>query len=443
MTAANHYPRKRTRLLVAVTGAAALSALVGCALLWRARTQDDPDDLLRRVTLTVPAHVWRGGRANYNTRYGGYHSIGAFWLNNRDILRFTAGGGVLTPEIINTETGGARPVPGLGALARKQYPVSVSPDGKWLLCADRTVSPGHAFSVALDGSGAARREWKGALSGETIYWFRDSRRWASVTKDPKSGALVARVYGFDAHVPRPVRLPGKASASELFPGGLSQGDHLLRGEYGGVVMAGVPAKSVRGRGRNTTETVTATRLDPSGGSGFVPDVRAFTIAAPSIDPRPVPASSVLSGAGIAFTSGSGASARTTFVSKLVVFQTRFALVSPTGDRLLWITRQPEIVPLGGLDTLLTRYAPFLRGVSFPAALRRGATYQLRERNELWTTRLDGRGGLHRVGVMIPSTNPGAFTSRTLYDWAWTPDGKRISFTYNDALFTLLVDENKP
>jgi hypothetical protein len=84
-------------------------------------------------------------------------------------------------------------------------------------------------------------------------------------------------------------------------------------------------------------------------------------------------------------------------------------LSPSGDRLAWVIRQP------------------------PAPDRRPRVYQL------WFT--DRRGSQAREGGQAEGIQePANAQGRTPYHWPralrWTPAGDRVSFVYHDLLYTV-------
>jgi hypothetical protein len=53
---------------------------------------------------------------------------------------------------------------------------------------------------------------------------------------------------------------------------------------------------------------------------------------------------------------------------------------------------------------------------------------------LWVSRLDG-SDMHEVGG-VPITRPLTLTDRLFYDIQWRPDGKYLSFVYEDSLYVI-------
>jgi len=96
-------------------------------------------------------------------------------------------------------------------------------------------------------------------------------------------------------------------------------------------------------------------------------------------------------------------------------------LSPTGDRIAWLVDSAQV---DSGRAALHRLLPF---VSVPMQLRQ----------ELWISRLDGKG-MRLVGQTLLKTRSGNEVRIT--DLRWLPNGKRLSFSYEDALWTVSVQQ---
>ena len=92
-------------------------------------------------------------------------------------------------------------------------------------------------------------------------------------------------------------------------------------------------------------------------------------------------------------------------------------ISPNGDRIAWLVYTEHLDPT---LTALNRLLPFLKSRSQP-------------RLELWISRLDGTE-MHILGRLTLSTKNA--NKLCVNDLRWLPDGKSLSFTYTDALWTV-------
>ena len=105
-------------------------------------------------------------------------------------------------------------------------------------------------------------------------------------------------------------------------------------------------------------------------------------------------------------------------------------VSPQGDKIAW-----EIVTLSSdrMGEWLQKYLPFLKVQ--PHNLKR---------TELWVCNLDGTD-MHEIGCLphpkdqeVEAFLPGRL-SPDFWSIVWLPDGKQLSFEYEDKLYTVPVD----
>jgi hypothetical protein len=58
--------------------------------------------------------------------------------------------------------------------------------------------------------------------------------------------------------------------------------------------------------------------------------------------------------------------------------------------------------------------------------------------ELWVSQLDG-SQMHKIGHVAELLEDDDATDFLLSDLQWLPDGKRLSFEYNDGLWTVPAD----
>lgn len=97
-------------------------------------------------------------------------------------------------------------------------------------------------------------------------------------------------------------------------------------------------------------------------------------------------------------------------------------LSPSGDRLAWKLYGHHRSSVSFLNGLLWHLFPNLAQSPQPVI-------------GLWVSRLDGTG-MHEVGEMPVPRQDG--WNLSLSDLSWTPDGKRLSFTYDGALWTVPI-----
>jgi len=388
MTAAIPARRRRrfTPLLVAATGAAVL----GLAM-WNAR--ENSDDLMPRAIRAVPAGVWRAE--------SGYR-----WVSDHEVLQLmpTNAGGY-EPVIWNTTPPPGAPHSRL-VVTRPDFrapgatPISLSPDGAWVLCKNTVPETGISayFALALDGS-KRRHDWPGLdrigdfYGRGGVFWFADSRRFLSVELDVNKHVYLGRVISLgNLGESPPFRFP-RIDRRPLVPVAMLGSDRFLAGDENSDSLH-------LDQGVAVPKTLTLTEL------GFGPGAspaRTVTLAAPSVTARDVHSSRA----------------------------DRSFIISPRGDRILWvISAEREWQPMGADTAIGARFYPWLARV-FPGFLHT-PDYPIYQ-HELWTARFDGRGGLIRLGAITITKS-----EWPIFDWTWTPDGKRVSFTYNDALYTLPV-----
>ncbi len=92
-------------------------------------------------------------------------------------------------------------------------------------------------------------------------------------------------------------------------------------------------------------------------------------------------------------------------------------ISPTGDRIAWLVDAAHVDPV---LARLRRLLPFLQTSVQP-------------HQELWVSRLDGTG--MRVVGQVPILGRNRKPPQ-VSDLRWLPDGKHLSFAYDDALWTV-------
>ncbi len=405
--------RKTTLWAISGVVAAALSA----TLLTISRRAGSGDDLLARAAPLVAAPVWRG-----NGRY----LSSFYWLSDHEVLRFAKNGtgktATQTPVIFDTATGKARAVPGAGRLMVNQRPLSVSPDGVWLLYLDKRGSPTRLLALALDGSGR-HRQWKGAYVTGGVWWFRDKRRFVSVNYDWVRKVSLARVYALNDEQPgQPTRLPRFPSApGSGYPG---TGALFLVGQLpsGRFLGFGTETVSMSARSGGGSKPTNAAALIEFGLDKNNAPPRTVTVVAPAINNG-----STASGGVVRTFSG----ALGTVGSR---FSSRRAQLSPSGDRLLWTVDTFEFSSAYGSGSgALGRILPALYRV-LPVRFRPRMSF--RDSYDVFAARVDGRGGLVHIGAVASrETGSGSISSAI----TWTPDGKRIAFTYKGALYAVPVD----
>lgn len=388
-----------------------IAALTGSLFAVLSRRAERGGDLVDRAALLVAADAWRGTAPPG----GGKGSGTFFWRNNREVLRFarrvTGKTAIITPYQLTLSTGEVHAIPGAPRLTKNQRPLSVSPDGTWLLCVDRAASPPRLFAAALDGTGR-RHMWKPAETGADICWFRDNSGFVSSLYDWRAKKTMARVYRLGETKPgEPTRLVDKAgaaggNAARLFPLG-----QLPEGRFIACDMA-----TINGIGVSNAPSATLTEFSlPANVAATPPGV--ITVRAPP--PKPITRGAF----GGAMSAGA------------LLFSARRAYLSPQGDRLLWVVTTFEYTSAYGAwgGGPFRRVLPYVYR-AIPLRFRPQSSF--RNRYELFTARVDGRGGLIPAGAFVPQN----MRTATPHDIGWTPDGKRIAFTYKGALYAVRADK---
>jgi hypothetical protein len=328
-----------------------------------------------------------------------------YWLSPSDLLlyRYMAGPGIATsltpipvaPVEINIFTSQRTTLAPFASRLPADYyshDLQTSPDGKWALSDIPSRPTWTSFALALDGSQFVERiskaEEEEAIPASDMVWLRDSRRWVRLTLS--EGKLVASTYSLDSTEVRhsePFSLPRGTSSDKS----VSVFSHLL-GEISKDRILATPAEidpaAVTGPDREICfYTVNI-------GSGQ-PNVSEYTIRVPKTTLPLLDGKNALS-----------------FREQVVL--------SPKGDRLAWLLYSRRETP------------PFRR---FMNRFFSGSRSPISSHVTISVSGIDGSNFRTIGGIDEQTTNPNAFPLLL----RWTPDGRRLSFIYKDAVWTVPAD----
>jgi hypothetical protein len=301
------------------------------------------------------------------------------WLSDHELLHFLPGETLASFDLqTKTET----PLPALARLVKGSSAsfdgLNVSPDGRWVLWGERGYN--SLFVAATDGF--VRFQWPGYGGLSEAYWLTDSHHW------------LQNVFGGNKSIGQiHLRNVDTPYVSQTFPtvptslqglnilAALSQDRLLIRTPDPSTVV-----KAFSLPGARSVKEIQTTYRDKQQlslwnlRSGSL--LRQWTIHLPGL------ASDVH--------------------------------VSPQGDRMAWLLQNNRALPW---DTLLHRLFPAWRMVKHFSM-------------SLWVSRLDG-SQMHEVGSIV-LRSPAVRAGQISWPWniRWLPGGKRLSFLYNDALWTV-------
>jgi len=411
---------KRRRLFWGLGGALAFTAAAGGLFVATSHFAKRGDDLLGRATPLVAPDVWRGTASGSTPPGGGTYSPRYFWRNNNEVLRFAKKGtgttATQTLVLLNVVTGRAQVVAHAPPLVINQRFLSVSPNGEWLLCADKTRKPSRFLAIALDGTGRSHT-WKDGPANDVVHWFRDSRRFVSTTYDWTRKFSVARVYDLAADKPGKVsRLPDVVRKTSGVPMPWRNALYPV-GQLPGGRFLGSSVQTITTRSGGPS-AATAPLIEFGIGDKTVAPARTITVPAPATKSGPA------TGGILPAVFGTGAYA----------YSSRHAQLSPQGDRLLWVVNTFEFSSAyGARGGALRRVLPYVYRV-LPKRFRPRTSF--RDDYEIYTARVDGRGGLTLIGS---ARGEEGRSGGNASDFQWAPDGKRIAFMYKNALYTVRAD----
>ncbi len=329
--------RKYTRLPLLIVTTLACVGFV-CLLAVIRRREVASDNLLARATRVAETADWASPFARSRGNAPPY-----FWRNDHEILHYTPipnnEPGALALVLLDIRTGATRPVRANGedtVLAANERGLSVSPDGAQLLCSGMKIGPVSLFTVALDGSGARRRTWPVSYDGQGTFWDVDSRGFVRFAPPVFGKPWQALRY----HLDQPGAAPDLIAASALPP---AFNPYFIAPLRPGVYLVYNSSTKLR----STQSRYSELTLPPPGATKQASHLREMVLEAPK--PK---------------RGGRGA-----------LFGGMMPLVSPQGNRLLWVeTREPPPVRVGAHFTKSAAVAVASAAwnafpVSFPSGVR--------------------------------------------------------------------------
>jgi hypothetical protein len=271
------------------------------------------------------------------------------------------------------------------------HDLQTSPDGKWALSDIPSRPTWTSFALALDGSRMVERTSKadeGGIPMSDMVWLQDSRRWVRLTLS--GGKLAASAYSLDSTDVRhsePFSLPRGTSSDKTGPI-----FSLLLGEVAKERILATPAEA-----------------DPAAITGPDRDICFYTVNIGSGPPKvseltirvPKTTDPLLDG------------------KNALSFREQ-VLLSPKGDRLAWLLYSRREIP------------PFRR---FMNRFFSGSRSPISSHVAISVSGIDGSNFRTIGGIDEQTTNPNAFPLLL----RWTPDGRRLSFVYKDAVWTVPAD----
>lgn len=360
------------------------------------------------------AQGWQ--RANPSRR----DQITYFWLSPHELLVFTGANRRSLQAIrYDTRTGRQTPLPALTRelrTARLLRMLDVSPNGRWLLWADKGARPPRPVVTAIDGTQTFR--WPQGWHNTSLAWLPDSSGWVR-TAQTRSGPSI-QTYRIGSrradyvpiaggHIGFPLGITPQGyiitisgddltmmDSGEVFPPPVWLPPHAMKSNSPYAASIRLPefnpleAMPLRLWGSTPTKArITRYRLSALGTRmGAGPRRREFSVNLP-------------------------ARLNTTTSARHAA-----AALSPDGTRIAWLLYSEEVAP--PLEQWTARMlSPVL-------ILQRPPRYRL----HLYISNADGTG-MRAVGhVDVPRGDRSRSVLR------WTPDGKRLSFVYNHALWTV-------
>lgn len=355
--------------------------------------------LLARATKVGPVQNWHP-RSPFVPDFTPY-----FWLDDSNILFFRTAPAdgyqairLELPAKVETPVPALRMEPGLVRFS--DWLPALSPDGKWLLWQERTERLNRIVICAVDGSRRMAWPQQARLPVRDVNralnqplneygWMPDSKQWVRMTHTPTG--LQAELYPLNNPKAKtvlpllpPVGIPlglFRPQAFFFLPTG-----RILAIPYNVHFVAPTP----EGRELEHREVTRRTH----GGMVRVTNLGVGNTAA-------------LPG-------------QTATISLPLGAEGGSLVPSPRGDRLAWFMVEKE-------NTFWSEQ--ILRWL--PHDMPFGPRYSL----SLWVSRSDGRG-MRKLGKL--KTEP-TLQFRLLNMLRWTPDGKRLSFLHDNALWTVPVD----
>ena len=342
--------------------------------------------LLDRATRVAATRGWAAaGLIEDRVRY--------FWLNDDAVLRFSGNTRKGYQAIhVAIETGQETPLPirtrpmHTGSDSRW---IGMSPDRNWLLWTDERewgIGGDENVAAAIDGSGR-RLTWP--HRGGNVTWMQDNNRWIALTGPERKNLLL--IHRTDK--PKEVRVltPSVTKRQPWFLAFTPEGQALALD-----IGAMLKKRMVHNYGAGADYVV----IDYAAWkTAATIDLFKFDVVTEEKQPdSPLISFSVPMPPG---------------TDRVLV------LPAPRGDRIAWLVRSPRRLssPLLGL---LSRLFPAFFEDPQPSV-------------NLWVSRNDGTE-MRNLGYLHPK-GPNLFASPP----QWTPSGKRLSFLYKGALWTVPTD----
>jgi hypothetical protein len=352
--------------------------LGGAGLLWYVRTRSGPP-LMQRALKAADVADWRWINCTF------------LWLSDHEVLfcripslpKNVLQSGPVKPFKLfrlDVATGEEQILTALTKQMNQAYGevhiLAVSPNGRWLLWETRGTDEGDAFISTLDGTHSI--PWKSKAdwpSSGFRGWTSDSQHWAEFGMDWDDYKVNEELY--TSALIYSLDQPGKTKRLRFDPA--SRVHYQCAASFAPpnrLLVANPPVHS--------DKPLTATEIE-------IVDSTLADVIAPSHRYKvPVPP---------------GAEVRD------IVF-------SPEGDRVAWMLRFPNqhIWP-----EFLCRLIPALKASP-------------KVSHAIWVSRIDG-SQMHEVGHMeVPTAQANAY-----FELKWVPGGKRLSFIYQDTLYTVPAD----
>jgi len=292
---------------------------------------------------------------------------------------------------VDTRTGARTAMAGLQKCIGKERDYgtfALSPDGTRTLWKSGEVAL-EILSSPLDGSSLTKRSLKPGVfwvDASDFVWMPDSRQWVQLLAG--TGRLYAVVEGLDS--PGIIRqnaigIPkGTANGFDLIP------THLLGCTQTGRILA-TPAWYDGVLGQNPQRQINFFEFSVDGGPA---QLREYTIGLPK--------------------------AGKFYESDIALAHNEEVEMSPQGDRLAWIVHVMEEEP--PLQKWLARWIPLFKKEPHP-------------RIELRTSKLDG-SDVRALGYLDFDPEKPPYANTNPSGLRWLPDGQRLSFIYEDAMWTI-------
>ncbi len=278
-----------------------------------------------------------------------------------------------------------------------------SPDGKWILFLSETRETTHWMAAALDGSRVV--QWPYDKPGPIFphfAWLPDSRHWIYL-QSGTNGCHV-EICGLDTTAV--TQRPAPAGVSPYWFGVTSEGQILAE------EAASPPPQRPLAPGAGKPTVVSSAPQASIGGS----IARSSASTAPAKSGTPVQTGSVSNNNMFHFVRFAldGSAPEKHFSVRLPGHTTTLELIlSPHADRVALLQLFLEPSPY-----------PWMRWLHvYPGS---------KQIETIWEGQLD-EGSLSQVGPGVDAT------STSVLEIRWTPDGKRLSFLYDSALYTMPVD----